>query len=108
VWLLTEKSHSGKFYDIIPSSPEPKKEYKMCLGIPAKVISIEESKMGKVDYMGTKVRTDFTLLEDVKIGDWVIIHAGFAISQLDEKEAAETLELIKDNIASTEKPTDHE
>jgi len=80
----------------------------MCLGIPAKVISIEDSKIGKVDYLGTRVQTDFTLLEDVKIGDWVIIHAGFAISQLDEKEAAETIELIKENIVSTEKLSDDE
>jgi hydrogenase expression/formation protein HypC len=80
----------------------------MCLGIPAKVLSVEDSKMGKADDMGTKIQTDFTLLEDVKIGDWVIIHAGFAISKLDEKEAQETIELIKENIVSTEKLVDNE
>ena len=51
--------------------------------------------------MGTKVRTSFALLKDVKIGDWVIIHAGFAISRLDEEESQETLTLLKD-IASQE------
>jgi len=69
---------------------------KMCLGIPAKVTQIDDSGQGKVDYMGTKVRTNFTLLEDVKKGDWVIVHAGFAISKLDEEEAKETLELLRE------------
>jgi hydrogenase expression/formation protein HypC len=68
----------------------------MCLGIPAKVVQIDESKQGKVDYLGTKVKTNLTLLEDVKIGDWVIIHAGFAISKLDEEEARETLSLLRE------------
>ncbi|MFW6124280.1 MAG: HypC/HybG/HupF family hydrogenase formation chaperone [Acidobacteriota bacterium] len=68
----------------------------MCLGIPAKVIEVNEDNQGKIDYLGTKVRTNFTLLEDVKPGDWVIVHAGFAISKLDEKEAQETLALIRE------------
>jgi len=68
----------------------------MCLGIPAKVISVEENKQGKIDYLGTRVKTNFALLEDVKPGDWVIVHAGFAISKLNEREAKETLELIRE------------
>ena len=68
----------------------------MCLGIPAKVVQIDDSGQGKVDYLGTKVKTNFTLLEEVKKGDWVIVHAGFAISKLDEKEAKETLDLLRE------------
>lgn len=68
----------------------------MCLGIPAKVVQIDDSGLGKVDYLGTKVKTNFTLLEEVKTGDWVIVHAGFAISKLDEKEAKETLDLLRE------------
>ena len=68
----------------------------MCLGIPSKVIQIDDNKMGKVDYMGTKVKTNFSLIEDIQIGDWVIVHAGFAISKLGENEAQETLELLKE------------
>jgi len=68
----------------------------MCLGIPAKVTLIDKSKQGKVDYLGTKVKTNFALLDDVKIGDWVILHAGFAISKLDEEEAQETFELLRE------------
>ncbi|HZX10300.1 MAG TPA: HypC/HybG/HupF family hydrogenase formation chaperone [Acidobacteriota bacterium] len=74
----------------------------MCLGIPAKVIEIDENNQGKVDYLGTKVSTNFTLLEDVKPGDWVIVHAGFAISRLNEQEAQETLELIREYSKFTE------
>lgn len=77
----------------------------MCLGIPAKVIQVDGSLEGKVDYLGTKVKTNFTLLEDVKIGDWVIVHAGFAISKLDEEEARETLEILREYARIIEEPT---
>lgn len=78
-----------------------KKRKNMCLGIPAKVVEINENNQGKIDYLGTKVKTNFTLLEDVKPGDWVIVHAGFAISKLNEKEARETLDLIREYSEST-------
>jgi hydrogenase expression/formation protein HypC len=68
----------------------------MCLGIPAKVVKIDESNLGKVDYLGTRVMTNFALLENIKIGDWVIVHAGFAISKLDENEARETFSILRE------------
>ena len=68
----------------------------MCLGIPAKVIKIDDFNQGKVDYLGTLVRANFSLLEKVSIGDWVILHAGFAITRLDEQDAEETLELLRE------------
>jgi hydrogenase expression/formation protein HypC len=68
----------------------------MCLAIPAKVIQVDTSRSGRVDYLGTKVKVDFTLLENVRPGDWVIVHAGFAITRLDEKEAQETLTLLRE------------
>jgi len=68
----------------------------MCLGIPAQVVEVDESKEGKVDYLGTKVKTNFALLEDIKVGDWVIVHAGFAISKLEEDEAQETLAMLRE------------
>jgi len=68
----------------------------MCLAIPAKVIQVDASGGGKVDYLGTKVKVDFSLLENVRPGDWVIVHAGFAITRLDEKEAQETLTLLRE------------
>ncbi|MBU1338929.1 MAG: HypC/HybG/HupF family hydrogenase formation chaperone [Acidobacteria bacterium] len=68
----------------------------MCLGIPAKVVEIDEDSKAKVDYLGTRVKTNLMLLEDVSVGDWVIIHAGYAISKLNEEEAQETLELLRE------------
>ena len=74
----------------------------MCLGIPAKVIEVDESNQGKIDYMGTKVKTNFALVESVAVGDWVIVHAGYAISKLDEAEAQETLDLIREYLEVSE------
>ena len=68
----------------------------MCLGIPAKVIEIDDSNQGKIDYLGTKVKTDFSLLDEIKLGDWVIVHAGFAITKLNEEEAQETLSMLRE------------
>ncbi len=68
----------------------------MCLAIPAKVVKITPAGDGTVDYLGNKVKAYFTLLNDVKPGDWVIVHAGFAISKLDEQEARETLALLRE------------
>ena len=68
----------------------------MCLGIPAKVVQIDNSNLGKVDYLGTKVKTNFELLDNLKVGDWVIVHAGFAISKLDEEEARETFSILRE------------
>ena len=68
----------------------------MCLGIPSKVIEIDEAdRTGRIDYLGTKVKTNFALLDGIKLGDWVIVHAGFAISRLDEEDAQETLDLLR-------------
>ena len=75
----------------------------MCLGIPAKVIEIDNSNQGKVDYLGTKVRTNFALLDDVKPGDWVIVHAGFAITKLNEEEAKETLSMLREIVQYKDK-----
>jgi len=76
----------------------------MCLAIPGKLISIEGDGTGKVDYLGSTVLANLSLLPEVKVGDWVIVHAGFAISRLDQKEAKKTLKLFKEmeKISSTE------
>ena len=68
----------------------------MCLAVPAQVTRLDESGQGAVDYMGSEVRANFSLVPQVRRGDWVIIHAGFAISVLDEAEARETLELFRE------------
>ena len=68
----------------------------MCLAVPAKIISLDESRQGEVDYLGTRVKVNFAFLEEAKPGDWVIVHAGFAISRMDEEEAQETLSLLRE------------
>jgi len=69
----------------------------MCLGIPSKIVELDSGrKTGRVDHLGTKVAADFALLEEPRIGDWVILHAGFAISRLDDGEARKTLALIRE------------
>lgn len=71
-------------------------EEKMCLAVPGKVVSLKGDGTGLVDYMGTTVLANLSLLSDIKEGDWVIVHAGFAISRLDQKEARRTLKLFKE------------
>jgi hydrogenase expression/formation protein HypC len=68
----------------------------MCLAVPAKIIRLEKPDLGVVDYLGNEVRTNFSLLPQAEVGDWVIVHAGFAISLLDEKEARKTLHLFRE------------
>jgi hydrogenase expression/formation protein HypC len=69
----------------------------MCLGIPVRIVKIENNKaIGEIG--GVKREVDLTLVEEVKIGDYVILHAGFAIQKLDEKEAEENLKLIREII----------
>jgi hydrogenase expression/formation protein HypC len=65
----------------------------MCLAVPAKVISIEGS-IAKIDIMGNTASADISLIEHVDIGEYVIVHAGFAIQKYDEEEALATLALI--------------
>lgn len=68
----------------------------MCLGIPGKVTEIFDEnglKMGKIDYSGTVKTACLEYVPDIKEGEYVIVHAGFAISVIDENEAKKTLEL---------------
>ena len=67
----------------------------MCLAVPMKVIEIRDD-MGDVEVGGVRREVGLMLLDDVRVGDWVIIHAGFAISKLDENQAEETLDLLKE------------
>jgi len=68
----------------------------MCLAVPGKVISLSAEGSGKIEYLGNTVLVNFSLLPEIKVGDWVIVHAGFAISRLDRKEARKTLKLFKE------------
>ena len=65
----------------------------MCLAIPARIVELDEDK-AVVDAMGNRWKAKTTLLPEAKIGDLVLIHAGFAISLVDEEEAKRTWQLI--------------
>jgi len=76
----------------------------MCLGIPGQVVEISDAtrKLGMVDVSGIKreinlaciVNEDHSL--DECVGDWVLVHVGFAMSRIDEKEAALTMEVLRE------------
>ncbi len=66
----------------------------MCLAIPARIIELDKD-LAVVDAMGNRWKAKTTLLPEAKIGDLVLIHAGFAISLVDEEEAKETWDLIE-------------
>ena len=71
----------------------------MCLGIPGKVIEIYETngtRMGRVDFGGVTKEVCLAYVPEVEIGDYTIIHVGFAITRLDEQSAQETLKLFQE------------
>ncbi len=76
----------------------------MCLAIPGKIVEIDKNKQhATVDYGdGTKRKANISLV-DVKKGQYVLVHAGFAIEVLNEKEAMETLDLFREMLSMEEK-----
>jgi len=65
----------------------------MCLAIPARIVELQDDK-AVVDAMGNRFKAKTTLLPQAKLGDLVLVHAGFAISSVDEEEAKKTWQLI--------------
>jgi hydrogenase expression/formation protein HypC len=72
----------------------------MCLAVPAKVISIDGI-IAQADMMGNMTSADISLLEKVSVGDYIMVHAGFAIQKYDEDEAKATLDLLKELFEKT-------
>ncbi|MCL5876718.1 MAG: HypC/HybG/HupF family hydrogenase formation chaperone [Candidatus Bathyarchaeota archaeon] len=72
----------------------------MCLAIPAKILSLQGEK-AQVDFGQGVLRDVNVSLVEAKLGDYVLVHAGYAIQILEEKEALETLSLWNDVLAST-------
>ncbi|WP_022664924.1 HypC/HybG/HupF family hydrogenase formation chaperone [Desulfospira joergensenii] len=71
----------------------------MCLAVPSKIIEINDT-IARVDVDGVVRETSLMLMEDAKIGDYVIVHAGFAISKVDEEAALQTLEDMRNILAA--------
>ena len=82
----------------------------MCLGVPGRIVAVEDGlmRMGTVDFDGSTLEVCLAYVPDAGIGDFVLVHAGFALAQLDEQQAAETLEVLRqmsEAAASTEPDT---
>ena len=67
----------------------------MCLAVPGKVVEVKGEE-AKVDFSGVVKTVRLDLLPEVKVGDYVIVHVGYAIQKLDEEEALETLKILKE------------
>lgn len=70
----------------------------MCLAIPGKIIEIvdAENQIAKVDVGGVRRNINTGMIDDAKVGDYVLIHVGFAMTKIDERQAAETLRVLKE------------
>lgn len=68
----------------------------MCLAIPGKVVEREEGNLATVDILGVTREVSLDLTPSAKPGDYVLIHAGFAIEVMDPEYAQETIDLIKE------------
>jgi len=67
----------------------------MCLATPSKIVNIKDD-MATIDVGGVQRSASLLLVDDPKVGDYVIVHAGFAINKINEQEALETLKLIRE------------
>jgi hydrogenase expression/formation protein HypC len=69
----------------------------VCLAIPGQIVEVvdESNRLARVDVAGVQRNVNIGLLDDVGPGDWVLIHVGFAISQVDEDEARATRNLLE-------------
>ncbi|RMH79277.1 MAG: HypC/HybG/HupF family hydrogenase formation chaperone [Acidobacteria bacterium] len=78
----------------------------MCLAVPSKVVELMESNTALVEVFGTRRLISLDLLqEEVSVGDWVLVHVGFAIQKLDEEYALETLKLFEEILEEDDYPT---
>ena len=73
----------------------------MCLGVPAKVVEVQRYEglglvEGKVDFSGVFKQINLSFTPEVEVGDWVVVHVGFAISIMDEQEALTTLDYLRE------------
>jgi hydrogenase expression/formation protein HypC len=69
----------------------------MCLGIPGQIVEWvdREHRIAKADVNGVRRNINLGLVDDADVGDWVLIHVGFAMSRIDEREAGATLEFLE-------------
>lgn len=74
----------------------------MCLAIPSRIVEIKDG-LGTIDVDGVIRKVSLLLLEEASVGDYVIVHAGFALHKIDEAAAQESLQLLREALALVEK-----
>jgi hydrogenase expression/formation protein HypC len=67
----------------------------MCLGIPAQLVAVVEPGVATAEVSGVRRDVSTALVPEAEVGDWVLVHVGFALHTIDEGEAARTLELLE-------------
>ena len=72
----------------------------MCVAVPGRIVAVDDGgpvggQIGTVDLQGTRVEASLVLTPDARVGDWVLVHAGFAIQLLEESDALETWEYLR-------------
>jgi hydrogenase expression/formation protein HypC len=70
----------------------------MCLGIPGRIVRIDDParKLGTAEVSGVQRQVNLACVPDAAVGDWVLMHVGFAMARLDEEQAAQTLQILKE------------
>jgi hydrogenase expression/formation protein HypC len=68
----------------------------MCLAIPARVVELLPEEMARVSLDGVSKRISIALVDNVAVGDYVVLHVGYALARIDEAEALATLELLRE------------
>jgi hydrogenase expression/formation protein HypC len=68
----------------------------MCLAVPAEVMELKEDELALIEIGGVRKDVSLMLVDGVEVGDYVLVHAGFAIEKIDEHEARKTLELLEE------------
>jgi hydrogenase expression/formation protein HypC len=77
----------------------------MCLAIPSRIVEIKEG-IGIIDADGVIREVSLLLLDEAQVGDYVIVHAGFALHKIDEEAAMESLKILREALTLTEQETD--
>ena len=75
----------------------------MCLAVPGRIVEKEDG-IGLVDVRGNRIRAGLALVPEAEVGDWVLLHAGFAITQISSQDAAETNALLDEMERLSESP----
>ena len=77
----------------------------MCLALPAKVVELKEGDMAKIELDGVLKEVSLALVSDVDVGDYVLVHVGYALNKVSEEEAEKTLALFAEAGLTTEGAT---